>query len=120
MKFPLLAGICLVSARTIDEVQCQKKNGDLTTMIHQFCNNRKIVVPGWYAEQGQWTPNSHSKIFIEGNCKPPQWIPPYWCKKQFFSMCARGGGHGGSKAKFGKDKCQKWEIYYDRHPGWHQ
>ncbi|KAI7456564.1 hypothetical protein KC368_g62 [Hortaea werneckii] len=52
MKFPLLAGICLVSARTIDEVQCQKKNGDLTTMIHQFCNNRKIVVPGWYAEQG--------------------------------------------------------------------
>lgn len=59
MKFPiltllcaLLASICLVSAKTINEVQCQKKNGDLTTMINQFCNNRKIVVPGWYAEEG--------------------------------------------------------------------
>ena len=59
MKFPiltllcaLLAGMCLVSAKTINEVQCQKKNGDLTKMIHQFCSSRKIVVPGWYAEEG--------------------------------------------------------------------
>ncbi|GAB1727146.1 hypothetical protein NU195Hw_Modified_45t1 [Hortaea werneckii] len=123
MRFPiltllcvLLVGSCLVSAETINAIYCRRKNGDLTDLIKKFCSNNYMSVPGPYAWNGMKTPNRHSTIKINASCNPKQWVPSYWCNKQFYQMCVSGGAHGGKKAKFGRNGCQKWEIKYERHP----
>ncbi|EME80672.1 uncharacterized protein MYCFIDRAFT_198838 [Pseudocercospora fijiensis CIRAD86] len=97
---------------------CQTKNPRVVKAIDLFCHRSgtKLTVPSLFAHTGVYLkpqpPHSPNEVFvwIEGTCSPPQWVPQEVCRKQFFQMCATGGGKGGAKVRYGRDGCQGWNI----------
>ena len=99
-----------------DRQHCANKNGNLMKAIDSFCANKALTVPSVYAKRGMKGPDKHTRIWIDGNqCQPFQWVPPKYCKSQFWNLCKRGGAHGGGVTRFGRDGCQVWKIKYNRH-----
>lgn len=94
-----------------DMQNCAKQAGaDYFAAINTFCSKPDLVAPSPYANNGVVVGNV--KVKVASKCAPPQWIPPYWCKAQFFSMCASAGerAHEGIMRQYGKGKCQVFEI----------
>lgn len=94
-----------------DMQNCAKHAGpDYFAAINSFCSKPDLVAPSSYANNGVVVGNA--KVKVASKCTPPQWIPPYWCKAQFFSMCASAGdrAHEGIMRQYGKAKCQIFEI----------
>ncbi|KAI5357290.1 hypothetical protein Slin15195_G115020 [Septoria linicola] len=91
-------------------VACGRKNKYVVQAVNDFCKKKNIVVPSDYAGSGSRV-NYFALPFISGTCNPPQWVPSHICKAQFFQMCINGDAIGQRLAKFGRNKCQTWEIF---------
>lgn len=106
---------------------CQAKSSNALYAIEKYCKNKDLVsspckdretsrfvgillltilkvVPSHKAGQG--AQYNHARVSIAGPCKPAQWVPPYYCYKQFYTIC----GKKQKKKKCGKSQCQGWSI----------
>jgi len=128
MKLTTLSTLALAAAGLVsadNAALCAAKNAGLMTAIDKFCAKTNMVVPSTYTghDGGAQSPDKHTKIWIDGYCTPPQWIPQQYYYSQFYEMCAKGGKHGGSVKDFGKKDskysppCQVWNIQYKHQPG---
>lgn len=67
------------------------------------------MAPSTYADNGVEI-KTH-RVRIVSNCDPPQWVPQYWCEKQFYDICASAPQEGPSNSgKYGRNGCQVFEV----------
>lgn len=119
MKLPTTAALAalLLAAPSLtladDVATCRGKNRDAANAIELLCSRPNLLAGGKY-RMSTYADNIHSSVAImarqgEG-CNPPQYVPPYWCRRQFYGICAAGkGGYG--YGYFGTEHCQLWTIY---------
>lgn len=114
ITFPLLAlaavtPVALAATDAQNAATCQKKFGvSVNNAINEFCSYNNIVVPGAYASNGKWV--GKYQVKIQGNCGPPEWVPPYWCGVQMREVCAKAGSTGVADAHFGWAGCQHFVV----------
>lgn len=114
--FPLLL-LLLISTRAqasppSAESLCLTHHPLTHSAIETFCtSNPSIRVPSSYASTGMSSSQhkSSSSVAIEGACFPAQWVPLFFCKVQFWDMCA------GTvrRRRFGRNACQVWSVVYE-------
>ncbi|KAF1350618.1 hypothetical protein BDV97DRAFT_349966 [Delphinella strobiligena] len=99
------------------ESTCKNSHKTHYSMINSFCSNG-IVSPSDHANTGLHNGGSFIAVrngAVEANgqrgpaCNPPQWIPQYWCRQQFYTLCA-GNYWGGASANFGNNGCQNFWL----------
>ncbi|KAK3621634.1 hypothetical protein LTR56_022673 [Elasticomyces elasticus] len=113
MKIAAISTLLFAAAAMADsdEDRCRhrKGGGHTVTAIKNFCGKTDMVVPSQYAQNGKWKNNAHA--FISGNCSPAQWVPQYWCEKQFLAMCANGPWtENAMSQRFGNNGCQTFAL----------
>lgn len=113
MRFTILllaiVPLALAATDAQNRETCQKKYGSgVLNAINDFCGYNNIVVPGKYAAAGKW--NGKYQVKIDGNCGPPEWVPPYWCGVQMRETCAATGGNGVGQKNYGWAGCQKFIV----------
>ena len=105
---PALALLTPVLGMNIDinAVKCQQTHPNIFKAIDELCSKTDLVVPSDYAYKGKWVNGKQAKI--TGNCgnMSPVWVPQYWCRNQFWSVCANSNSVGRGLGIFGEHKCQ--------------
>ena len=92
---------CLALAEP-DQTVCGNNHPHVQNAIGKFCQKSDIVIPSTYAKNGMKGDNSdYAQVWIQGSCKPAQWIPQKYCFSQFYNMCATGGLPGTIHRTYG-------------------
>lgn len=105
--FFLLLHTTLINASPQND--CRIKRPKAYAAIEKFCSRDSIQVHSAYADAGQWDPAHKARAAIKGTCFPSQWVPIFYCKVQFWDMCAGKV----RKRRYGRNSCQIWTIQYD-------
>ncbi|KAK5129724.1 hypothetical protein LTR08_002935 [Meristemomyces frigidus] len=108
--FSMLTLATAAYALTDQELCSKKRYGKSNVLaIQGLCAKTNMVVPSTYAQKGH--KHGGQKAAIQGNCSPAQWVPQYWCLKQFYDLCAHTTDDKGEDTKkFGSNGCQSFYI----------
>ena len=95
-----------------DAFRCGANNPHANAAINNFCTKNgqprdHITVPSHFASFGKTVGNI--RVNIRGHCNPKQWVPSYYCRNQFQSICA-SGANGIGMRYYGRNRCQEWSI----------
>nr|OQO30964.1 hypothetical protein B0A51_01769 [Rachicladosporium sp. CCFEE 5018] len=95
-----------------DATRCSQKYGSVVNAIGKFCTkNGQTPLTQMSRPIHQFT------VWINGNCNPKQYIPPYWCFAQLYNMCANGNKKGEKQQRYGTNGCQTWNIMVPSYHG---
>ncbi|GAB7358258.1 hypothetical protein MBLNU230_g0409t1 [Neophaeotheca triangularis] len=96
------------SAEADRRKDCNVYGVNIPRAMDKFCvkKGNNIVVPSKYAQNGK--SSDGRKVAIRATCRPQQWIPQYWCYKQFYDLCTSGDSKGRNSRIY--NGCQIWYI----------
>ncbi|OQO10685.1 hypothetical protein B0A48_03985 [Cryoendolithus antarcticus] len=106
-----------------DATRCSQKYGSVVNAIGKFCTKNgqipltQMFSPGPFTNEGVWSNDKKVTIWLNGNCNPKQYIPPYWCFNQLYNMCANGNKKGEKQQRYGTNGCQTWNIMVPSYHG---
>jgi hypothetical protein len=111
LALAVLATADVLSADWKNAGFCARKGVDVNCAITAFCNKQDMVVPSNYASGGATCGPYHIKV--TGDCNPAAWVPSWYCRAQFHSICAQSGHPKGAGVRhYGLGDCQRWEIHH--------
>ncbi|THY54215.1 hypothetical protein D6C98_04619 [Aureobasidium pullulans] len=100
------------------QAQCQYKYPTINPAIDLLCS-RNLHLPGVVASIGQNFDRTNKVAIVPNpqclkdgrmNQNSNVWIPEYWCKRQFWKVCAQGNDRGRGQQIFGGRGCQQFYI----------
>lgn len=111
----LLALLAPTMVAADNAATCRSRALGVAQAIEKLCSRTNI-----YTGSNHQTPNEalsnagHTTIAImppfgKAGCTPDEYVPSYWCRVQFYQICA-SHGNGYGHAYYGNNKCQLWTI----------